>query len=74
MSGCSFDEPCPKCGGTMDAYSDWKPHNFCSGQCLQCGYHYWTETGRMSLKVINEVRTQWEQKPLKRRKAWRREA
>ena len=74
MSGCSFDEPCPKCGGTMDSASDWKLHNLCSGQCLQCGYNYWTETGRMSLEEINELRAEMEQKPLKRRKAWRREA
>jgi len=71
MSGCSLTEVCPKCGGTMYSYSDWKPHNLCTGQCLDCGYHYWTETGRMSIEEINELRAEQELKPLKKRKSWR---
>ena len=71
MSGCSFMEMCPKCKGTMYSYSDWKPHNHVSGQCTECGFVYWTEKGLMSLEEVNEIRTEIEEKPLKRRKAWK---
>jgi len=72
MSGSSFTETCPRCGGVMDVYSDWKPHTHASGQCPECGYRFCTATGRMSQEV-NELRAEMEQKPLKKRKAWRRE-
>jgi len=71
MSGYSFTKVCPKCSGIMYAYSGWKPHNLCTGQCLDCGYHYWTETGRMSIGEINELRAEQELKPLKKRRSWR---
>lgn len=73
MSGCNFTETCPRCGEAMDICTDRKPHTHVSGQCLECGYHFWTETRRMSLKEVNELRAEMEQKPLKRRKAWKRE-
>jgi Zn ribbon nucleic-acid-binding protein len=74
MSGCSFTETCPKCGAEMYSSSDWKPHNQVSGECIKCGYTYWTETGRMSLEEMNGLRADMEQKPVKRRKVWRCEA
>ena len=36
MSGCSYSEKCPKCGGEMTCYSDWKPHDMVSGVCMEC--------------------------------------
>lgn len=71
MSNYNLTGTCPMCGGTMDVYTDWSTN--VSGQCLECGYHHWRETGRMSLKEINELRAEMNQKPLKRRKAWKRE-
>lgn len=71
MSGCNFTETCPRCGGEMDVYSDWKPHSHVSGHCLECGYQFWTERGRMSLEEVNGHRAEMQQKPLRRRKAWR---
>jgi Zn ribbon nucleic-acid-binding protein len=71
MSGASFTEICPKCGGAMYSYSDWKPHNIVGGQCIECGFVYWTERGRMSLEEVNGLRADEELKPLKRRKAWK---
>jgi len=73
MSDSNFTETCPWCGGVMDVYSDGKQHSHVSGHCVECGYHFWTETGRLSLKEVNELRAEMEMKPLKRRKAWRRE-
>jgi hypothetical protein len=57
----------------MDVYTDWKPHTHASGHCPECGYDFWTATGRLSLKEVNELRAEMEMKPLKRRKVWRRE-
>jgi hypothetical protein len=71
MSGSNFTETCPRCGGVVDVYSEWKPHSHVSGQHLECGYQFWTETGRLSLEEVNELRAEMEQKPLKRRKGWR---
>jgi len=72
MSGCNFDEVCPKCGGTMYGYSDWKPHNMVFGRCINCGFCYWTEKGRMSLKEVNELRAEMDLRPLRKLAAWRR--
>ena len=71
MSGCNFTETCPRCAGTMDVYTDRKPHTHASGQCLECGYHFGTERGRMSLEEVNELRAEMELKPLKKLKTWR---
>jgi uncharacterized protein with PIN domain len=73
MSGASSMEACPKCGGQMYTYSDWKPHDTVGGQCTECGFAYWTEKGRVSLEEINELRAEMQQRPLKRRRAWQRE-
>ena len=67
MSGTSFSEDCYKCGGkdTILASSDYKPHNTCFGECIQCGYTYWTVSGQMSLDELNEIRCDNELEELK---------
>lgn len=58
MSGCSGDAKCPACGEEgMDTYTDYKPHDTVSGQCLNCGFAYYTNVRRMSLGEINSYRT-----------------
>ena len=42
MSGHSFDTNCPNCDGVIYAYSDHKPFQFESGECHECGFHYYT--------------------------------
>lgn len=70
MSGSSFGETCPKCGGEMNCYSDWKPYSTVSGQCLDCGFIYYTKEDKISLKEVNEQRVDCDMKPLKKLKKW----
>lgn len=66
MSGCSDSAKCPRCGSAnMNANSDWKPFDTVSGECLECGFTYWTEVSLMTLKEVNELRKDYEMKPLK---------
>jgi len=56
MSGTSYSENCPRCGGTMSCYSDWKPHDIASGICLDCGFAYDTNDRIATLNEVNEAR------------------
>jgi hypothetical protein len=40
MSGDSFDDYCPNCGGSMECYADHKRPHHNSAQCLNCGWGY----------------------------------
>ena len=57
MSGCGYTTDCPKCGATMECYSDWKPYDMASAECLNCGFEYHTEEGQLTLEEVNERRT-----------------
>jgi len=70
MSGTSSTEDCPICGKEMSVYTDWKPHDIASGECLHCGFCYYTKSEQMSLVEINDLRKDYNenhnlQKPLK---------
>jgi Zn ribbon nucleic-acid-binding protein len=56
MSGNSYDSTCPNCGGSMDCYNDYKPHEYVSGECLECGFEYHTEDGQLTLEEVNQRR------------------
>lgn len=56
MSGCSGDQKCPACGGRLYTYSDYKPVDCSSGECLHCGFAYQTQYYRMTLKEVNAQR------------------
>ena len=56
MSGHSFDTNCPNCDGVIYAYSDHKPFQFESGECHDCGFHYYTVAKQMDLKSLNKCR------------------
>lgn len=56
MSGCSDSNPCPRCGKTMDTYSDYKPFDMCSGECMYCGFYYFTDCRVMSKKALKTAR------------------
>lgn len=64
MSGHSDSGICPSCGGDMNTYTDWKPHDQVSGECLDCGFSYYTKTYRMTLEEVNEYRENMELEPL----------
>ena len=56
MSGHGYESVCPVCMGSVNAYSDHKPHDYVSGECLDCGYSYYTKDDQMSLDDINLCR------------------
>lgn len=56
MSGTSYEDTCPRCGGMMQCYSDWKPWDMVNGICLDCGFTTETVTKLSSLGVVNEQR------------------
>ncbi len=58
MSGANGTQDCPNCSGkeTMMTYMDWKPHDIVSGECMRCGYFYFTQNGFMSKKALKERR------------------
>ena len=64
MSGVSSSAKCPICGEEMSIYSDWKPFESVCGECLNCGFTYYTKVEQMSLADINERRGE-EEPPLK---------
>jgi len=56
MSGCSSIGVCPRCGGILETYSDWKPYEKVQGLCLNCGLAYDTVSRLASLSEVNERR------------------
>lgn len=74
MSGNGYTSTCPKCGSSMQSYSDWKPYDWCEHECFECGFYLIPQIGRMTLKEVNERRLDNDElKPLKKLKAWRDE-
>lgn len=49
MSGTSYQTDCPRCGGkgTLQCSSDYRPFDGVAGECLRCGFNYWTAMGMM---------------------------
>jgi len=69
MSGSNYDITCPNCNGELQVYSDHKPFDHSHGACVDCGFCYYTKTGQLSLKKLNEFREDiLEMEPLKRRR------
>ena len=73
MSGNSFGGSCPKCGGSMDCYEDWKPHAYVSGECLECGFSYYTQDSQMTLEEVNIQREDMDLPPLQKLKEQKKE-
>ena len=78
MSGFSSSQKCPICEGEMETYSDYKPIDNVGGQCLHCGFTYYTKMEQMSLAETNDLRKEYNEnyqgekdfeplKPLKRK-------
>lgn len=68
MSGTSGANWCPACGkkNALQTYNDYKPHDFVHGECLFCGFEYWTEESFMTLEEVNSLRKDNNLKPLKK--------
>ena len=57
MSGHTESDICPECGDeNMNVYSDYKPHAYVAGNCIQCGFYFYTADGQMDLEELNEAR------------------
>ena len=65
MSGAGGASPCPECGGEMQTYMDWKPYDIVSGECLDCGFSYYTAEEQLTLEQVNERRALYDLEPLK---------
>jgi len=50
----------------MYCSSDTKDIRSNMGDCINCGWHYWTEEGNMNLSNVNEVRDCIGLKPIKK--------
>jgi len=69
MSGTSYSSGCPKCEANMDCYSDWKLYDITSGQCLECGFSYYTTEAQMNMEEVNDLRAERDLPPLKKLKS-----
>ena len=65
MSGHSSAQPCPICEASMSIYNDYKPFDNISGECVECGFYYYTKAGQMTLKEVNERREEYDLEPIK---------
>jgi len=65
MSGFSDDTYCPNCGEQANRYSDYKPYDFVSIDCMYCGFYTNTSVHQMELDELNEMRVDNELEPLK---------
>ena len=68
MSSNSYTTYCPSCGNedSVQACTDTRPYNNVSGECIECGFMYYTKAEQMSLEEVNEIReNSYELEPLK---------
>jgi len=56
MSGFNEQKDCPICGNSINIYSDWKPVDYISGECIYCGLSFYTKYEQMGLTDINNQR------------------
>jgi hypothetical protein len=59
MSGESHSNLCPVCGEEMDCYSNYKPYDMVGGECIHCGFAYYTKIEQMGLEEINGRREEY---------------
>ena len=60
MSGHGYEGYCPNCNANTSAYTDHKPFDYVSSQCLECGWWSSTESGFLTLDELNVVREEEE--------------
>lgn len=65
MSGTTSNSQCPACGSMeYQYYCDWKPFDYISGECLNCGFVMYPKFEQMTLEELNEQRVDQELEPL----------
>jgi Zn ribbon nucleic-acid-binding protein len=78
MSGSSDSQDCPRCLGkdTLMTYTEYKPMDYFSGECVRCGFIYYTKYAKSkdvdtddydgdTLKEINRKLTKEEKNNMK---------
>ena len=70
MSGTSDFQDCPKCGSkdSLKTYSDYKPYDISNGDCLECGFCFYTKEDQSTLEEVNELRVDYDLPPLEKLK------
>ena len=68
MSSTQDSRKCPNCGGKemLETYFENRPFENVFGECLKCGFFYYTVGGQMSLNRLNEMRKNNGLRPLKK--------
>jgi len=65
MSSCSQTEVCHKCGGQLEtSEGSCAEDNY--GECLHCGYAYGMKEWKNTLKTVNETRSVYGLRPIKK--------
>ena len=71
MSGWSDCQDCPECGSkdSLMTYGESRPYETGGGECLECGFKYYTTEEQMDLDEVNERRKDYDLEPLTELKA-----
>ncbi len=66
MSSWSDNQDCPMCGGkdSLMMSGGNKPYDNGSGECLECGFSFYTKEEQMSLDDVNESRVMCDMEPV----------
>lgn len=67
MGTHSYSDECPKCGESMCCWNDTRSFHS-GGECLECGYSFYTKEGKLTIEEVNERREEQELKPIKKLK------
>ena len=69
MGSYSYTRICPKCKNEMNCCSETRSFEV-SGECLYCGFLYYTATDRLSLDEVNDLRIEFEMEKIKELVKW----
>ena len=64
MSGHSYSTTCPVCGEEMDTYNDYKPFEYTTHECLDCGFYTTVNKARLDFEELNLMREDREMEKL----------
>ena len=64
MSSNSYDCECPNCHKQMLCCMNNRPFDSVDGECLYCGFNYYTKTYFDTFENLNERRKDFGKKPL----------
>lgn len=65
MATNSYTSICPKCGNEdMNVVASNRPYDSVQGDCLNCGFYYYTVEAFMTLDEVNAQRADLELEPI----------